>query len=171
MFNIVPKKKVTVADIKQYLVDEFQNTNKQQKEIEELKDKLKKALEIELKYNTTLVTLDEYKSRLKDREERILKLEKDIERLEIKCRKENELKNDEILKNKKISNLYNELDKSFNKKIEEKVTSQKQGIIKQEYLKYKNIKENIIEIIQNSRGNISKSKIIEIINTEFLKRG
>ena len=64
MFSIVPKKKVTIADIKQYLVDEFENTNKQQKEIDELKDKLKKAVETELKYETTLVTLDEYKNRL-----------------------------------------------------------------------------------------------------------
>lgn len=72
MFNIIPKKKVTVADIKQYLVDEFQNTNKQQKEIDELKDKIKKSLEIELKYETTLVTLDEYKNRLEEREKELL---------------------------------------------------------------------------------------------------
>ncbi len=171
MFSIVPKKKVTIADIKQYLVDEFENTNKQQKEIDELKDKLKKAVETELKYETTLVTLDEYKNRLEEREKRIIKLEKDIQYYENKLRKENELKNNEIIKNKKINNLYDELNKSFNKKIDEKVNSQKQGIIKQEYLRYKNIQEKIIEIIQNLKGNVSKSKIIEIINKEFSKRG
>lgn len=109
MFSIVPKKKVTIADIKQYLVDEFENTNKQQKEIDELKDKLKKAVETELKYETTLVTLDEYKNRLEEREKRIIKLEKDIQYYENKLRKENELKNNEIIKNKKINNLYDEL--------------------------------------------------------------
>lgn len=167
MFNIVPKKKVTVADIKQYLVDEFQNTNKQQKEIDELKDKLKKSLETELKYETTLVTLDEYKNRLEEREKRITKLEKDIENLENKLRKENELKNNEILKNKKVNNLYDELNKSFNKKLDEKVNSQKQSIIKQEYLKYKSNINNIIKIIENLKGNVSKSKIIEIIKKEI----
>lgn len=164
MFNIIPKKKVTVADIKQYLVDEFQNTNKQQKEIDELKDKIKKSLETELKYQTTLVTLDEYKNRLEEREKRITKLEKDIEDLENKLRKENELKNDEILKNKKINNLYDELNKSFNKKFEEKFKIERQKILKEQHLKYKNDMNDILTIIENLKGNISKSKIIEIIN-------
>ena len=102
--NLVPKfnKSIKVADIKQYLVDEFQKTNEQQKEIERLKDGVKEAVEIELKYNTTLVTLDEYKKRLEDRERRISKLEQDIEYLENKLKKENELKNDEILKYKQL---------------------------------------------------------------------
>lgn len=170
MFNIVPKKKVTVADIKQYLVDEFQNTNKQQKEIEELKDKLKKSLETELKYETTLVTLDEYKNRLEEKEKRITKLEKDIENLENKLKKENELKNNEILKNRKVNNLYDELSKSFNKKLEDKFKTEKQKILKEQDLKYKNNINNIITTIENLKGNISKSKIIEIIN-EVKKNG
>lgn len=164
MFNIVPKKKVTVADIKQYLVDEFQNTNKQQKEIEELKDKLKKSLETELKYETTLVTLDEYKNRLEEKEKRITKLEKDIENLENKLRKENELKNNEILKNRKVNNLYDELSKSFNKKLEDRFKTEKQKILKEQDLKYKNNINNIITTIENLKGNVSKSKIVEIIN-------
>lgn len=166
MFNIIPKKKVTVADIKQYLVDEFQNTNKQQKEIDELKDKIKKSLETELKYETTLVTLDEYKNRLEEREKRINKLEKDIQNLENKLRKENELKNDEILKNRKVNNLYDELNKSFDKKVKEKVSSKESEIRKEEYLKYKTNIKNIITTIENYKGNISKTKIIEIINSK-----
>lgn len=124
-------------------------------------------METELKYETTLVTLDEYKNRLEEREKRITKLEKDIENLENKLRKENELKNNEILKNKKVNNLYDELNKSFNKKLDEKVNSQKQSIIKQEYLKYKSNINNIIKIIENLKGNVSKSKIIEIIKKEI----
>lgn len=169
MFNIVPKKKVTVADIKQYLVDEFKKTNDQTIEIENLKDKLKKALEIELKYNTSLVTLDEYKRRLEDREKRISKLEKDIEVLENKIRKENELKNDEILKYKKLNTLYDELKKSFDKKVDDKFKSLKNEMSKEHYLDKKNLIKHKIEKISELKGNVSKSKIIEILseNGEF----
>lgn len=144
----------------------FKNTNKQQKEIDELKDKIKKSLEIEFKYETTLVTLDEYKNRLEEREKRITKLEKDIQNLENKLRKENELKNDEILKNRKVNNLYDELNKSFDKKVKEKVSSEELKIRKEEYLKYKTKITNIITTIENCKGNISKTKIIEIINSK-----
>lgn len=162
-FDITTKKKVTVADIKQYLVDEFQNTNNQQKEIEQLKDKIKKSLETELKYNTALVTLDEYKNRLEEREKRITKLENDIESLENKLRKENELKNNEIIKNKKINNLYDELSNSFNKKLEERFKAESQKSQKEYDLEYKNKIKNIITKIEDTKGNISKSKVIEII--------
>lgn len=164
MFSIVPKKKVTVADIKQYLVDEFKKTNDQTLEIEKLKDQLKKALEIELKYNTSLVTLDEYKRRLEEREKRILKLEKDIQILENKVRKENELKNDEILKYKKLNSLYDELKKSFDKKVDDKFKSLKSEMAKQSYLDKKNLIKRKIEKISELKGNVSKSKIIEILS-------
>lgn len=164
--NLVPKefkKKVSVADIKQYLVDEFQKSNTQQNEIEKLKDQLKKALELEIKYNATLITLDEYKQRLEDRERRVAKLDSDIEKLENKVRKENELKNDEILKYKKLNEEYSKIKKNFDKEVESKVNSIKQGIIKEYHLKTKNFINEKIKLINETKGNLSKSKFIELL--------
>lgn len=164
MFGIVPKKKVSVADIKQYLVDEFKNSEDQRKTIENLKDKIKKALEIEIKYNTALVTLDEYKNRLTDREKRIKKLEKDIEELENQVRKENNLKNDEIIKYKKLNTMYDELKKKFDEKVKIEVNTIKGSMKKEHYLDKKNFIEKKINKINNLKGNVSKNKIIEILS-------
>lgn len=165
MMNLVPKftKSIKVADIKQYLVNEFEKTNTQQREIEKLKDGVKKAVEIELKYNTTLVTLDEYKKRLDERERRIAKLEDDIEHLEKKLKKENELKNDEILKYKKLEENYNKLKKNFDDTLEERTKSIKGALAKEYYLKEKRIIENKINIIKETKGALSKAKVISIL--------
>lgn len=165
--NLLPKfnKSVSVADIKQYLVDEFQKTNNQQKEIERLKDSVKKAIEIELKYNTTLVTLDEYKKRLDDRENRISKLEKDIEYLENKLKRENELKNDEILKYKKLEDNYNKIKKNFDETVEDKIKSLKSTLNKEHHLEKKQIIQNKINIIKEYKGTLSKAKVISILES------
>ena len=165
MMSLVPKfnKKVTVADIKQYLVDEFEKTNTQQREIEKLKDGVKKAVEIEIKYNTTLVTLDEYKKRLNERENRIAKLERDIEHLEKKLRKENELKNDEILKYKKLETNYNKIKKSFDEALEDKIKSVKSELNKKHYLDKKRFVEDKIRIIKETKGSLSKARVLEIL--------
>lgn len=163
--NLVPKfnKSIKIAEIKQYLVDEFQKTNEQQKEIEKLKDDVKKAVEIELKYNTTLVTLDEYKKRLEDREHRISKLEQDIEYLENKLKKENELKNDEILKYKKLEDNYNKIKKNFDEALEDKVKSIKSTLNKEHHLEKKQLIENKIKLIKELKGSLSKAKVIDIL--------
>ena len=165
MMNLVPKftKSIKVADIKQYLVNEFEKTNTQQREIEKLKDGVKKAVEIELKYNTTLVTLDEYKKRLDERERRISKLEDDIGYLEKKLKKENELKNDEILKYKKLGENYNKLKKNFDDTLEERTKSIKGALAKEYHLKEKRIIENKINIIKETKGALSKAKVISIL--------
>ena len=83
-FNIVPKykKKVSVADIKQYLVDEFDNNRKLQNSVYQLQDELKKAKEYEVKYNLSLTTLDEYKNRITDVKDRNKQLEGQIKKLQ-----------------------------------------------------------------------------------------
>lgn len=153
MFNIVSKKKVIVSDIKQYLVDEFKKTNNQEKQIEELKDKIKKCIEIEIKYNTTLVTLDEYRKRVENKEKRIIDLEKQFERLQNKLKAENDLKNDEIIKYKKLESLYDKLKSESEKEIEKRCS-----------LKMEEYKKSKIEIIKNTKGNISKKQVIDVLS-------
>lgn len=70
-FGLSIKKKVSINDIKQYLVDEFENTKNLQKQVYSLQDKIKECAETQLKYDTTLLTLDEYKKRLQEKDVRI----------------------------------------------------------------------------------------------------
>lgn len=83
-FSIVPKykKKVSVADIKQYLVDEFDNNKKLQNNVYELQDELKKAKEYEVKYSLSLTTLEEYKERVNSVKDRNKQLEEQIKTLQ-----------------------------------------------------------------------------------------
>ena len=170
--SLVPKfnKKVTVADIKQYLVDEYKKSDNQQKQIEGLKDKLKSALELEIKYNASLITLDEYKKRLEDREKRIIKLDKDIDKLQREIMKIEEQKNDEIIKYKKLDVEYMKLKKSFDAEVENKVSFMRRILGKKhhmEVLKINKQKEefikNKIKKIKETKGTLSKTKVIEIL--------
>lgn len=148
-FNIIPRKKISIPDIKQYLVEEFNNTSQLQKEVYKLQDDLKKCAETEVKYQATLLTLDEYRNRVKEKEARIKKLDNDIEKLQEELKAEKELKNSKILEYKKLNEVYNKLNSKF----------EKESINKAKLM----VKEKIKEI-QDLKGNISKQKIIDILN-------
>lgn len=140
-FNIVPKykKKVSVADIKQYLVDEFDNNKKLQNSVYQLQDELKKAKEYEVKYNLSLTTLDEYKNRVTDVKERNEQLEEQIKVLQ-ETIKQNEYKISDLkLENKKMEKHINNIEKDIKKEIinefKEKVKELKGHLKKDDILK------------------------------------
>lgn len=62
---------VTVPDIKEYLVKEYEKVNELKLINEGLEQQVEKARELELKYNATLVTLDEYAKRLERAEREV----------------------------------------------------------------------------------------------------
>ena len=152
-FGLSLKKKVSVNDIKQYLVDEFENTKSLQNQVYDLQDKIKKCAETQLKYDTTLLTLDEYKKRLEEKDRRIKSLDRDIEAYERQIKNINSAKNDEILKYKKLEKMYDELKSKFDSKLEKE--------LKNKTLSYR---EDIIEKVQNLKGHISKQEIIDLLN-------
>lgn len=140
-FNIVPKykKKVSVADIKQYLVDEFDNNKKLQNSVYQLQDELKKAKEYEIKYNLSLTTLEEYKNRVTIVKERNEQLEKQIKALQ-ETIKQNEYKISDLkLENKKMEKHINNIEKDIKKEIinelKEEVNELKGHIKKDDILK------------------------------------
>lgn len=140
-FSIVPKykKKVSVADIKQYLVDEFDNNKKLQNSVYQLQDELKKAKEYEVKYNLSLTTLDEYKNRVTDVKERNEQLEEQIKVLQ-ETIKQNEYKISDLkLENKKMEKHINNIEKDIKKEIinefKEKVKELKGHLKKDDILK------------------------------------
>lgn len=118
-FNIVPKykKKVSVADIKQYLVDEFDNSKKLQNEVYHLQDELKKAKEYEVKYNLSLVTLDNYKERVTNVNERNKQLESQIKSFQNTIKQDKYEIADLKLENKKMEKYINNIEKNIRKDI------------------------------------------------------
>jgi len=73
---------VEVRDIKQYLVDEYERSQKLFNEAEYLKRELERAREVKMKYDATLVTLDEYSKRLENQERRLKSKDYKIEDLQ-----------------------------------------------------------------------------------------
>lgn len=140
--SILPKKftkKVSVADIKQYLVDEFDNSNKLQKDIYKLQDELKRAKEYEVKYELSLTTLDEYKNRKKTVEDRNKQLENQIKTFQNTIKEKTYEINNLKLENKKMENHIKNIEKDIKKDIikeyKEKVNNLKGHIKKDDVLK------------------------------------
>lgn len=142
-FNIVPKykKKVSVADIKQYLVDEFDNSKKLQNEVYHLQDELKKAKEYEVKYNLSLVTLDNYKERVTNVNERNKQLESQIKSFQNTIKQDKYEIADLKLENKKMEKYINNIEKNIRKDI------------------IKEYREKIAEL----KGHITKANILTLL--------
>ena len=138
------KRKVKIADIKQYLVDEYNLTKELDKENRNLKSQIEELEISKQKYELTLVTLDEYKKRIERKNEDIKELEN----------QKKELKN----KNRLLTNEKNDIKiqlKAFEKdmsKIEKKIS--------------KEIISQLVSKIQKAKGTLSKQKAIEIIKGE-----
>lgn len=142
-FNIVPKykKKVSVADIKQYLVDEFDNSKKLQNEVYHLQDELKKSKEYEVKYNLSLVTLDNYKERVTNVNERNKQLESQIKSFQNTIKQDKYEIADLKLENKKMEKHINNIEKDIRKDI------------------IKEYREKIAEL----KGHITKANILTLL--------
>lgn len=65
---------IQVPDIKQYLVDEYERSKKMENKIQELEEELDASKDMQLKYDATLVTLQEFEDRLKRRDRKIEEL-------------------------------------------------------------------------------------------------
>lgn len=151
-FGIIPKKKVSVSDIKQYLVDEYKNNENMQKQIYKLQDELKDKVTIQIKYETTLVTLDEYKNRLKAKDDRIKELDNQIKNLNKKIKSITDEKNSEILNYKKLNKLYDSLKNNFDKEVNKKISE-----------KLKDYKNTKINEITNLKGHIRKDDVVRML--------
>lgn len=141
-------RKISVPDLKQYLVDGYSEIRNVKKEREELKDKLENALKYKELYEASLVTTNEFKKRDEENQIKIKKLEE-----------QKELKIQENYKLKEIINDYKILEKQIQER-EEKIESE---INKAEKIAKKLLKEKIIKEISNIKGNISKSKLFDLI--------
>ena len=141
---------VTVPDIKEYLVKEYERVNDLKLVNERLEQELEQSREVKLKYDAALVTLDEYSKRL-DLAERNIERKNDVV---LDLRKQLRAAQDEI----------NSYKIKFNdaaiteEEIRDKIVNE--------------VKAEIVANINNQKGNLSKKIACEVINATILtKRG
>lgn len=150
--GIIQKKKVTVSDIKQYLVDEYKNNDNLQKQIYKLKDELKEKVAVQIKYEAALTTLDEFKQRLKTKDERIKQLDNQIKDLNQTIKMVTDERNSKILDYKKLNKMYNDLKTKFDKEV-----------VKESNIKFKTFITSKIDEVNNIKGHVKKEDILQIL--------
>lgn len=143
-------RKIAIPDLKQYLIEGYEEIREVKKQREELKEELENAKKYKELYDATLVTLNEFKTRDEENKEIQIKMDKEICEKEIK-----------IADLKEEVNTYKILETETNKKIEniEKIKQEEKNNAIKEY------KQKLIEEINNTKGTISKSKLIGIISS------
>lgn len=143
-------RKIAVPDLKQYLINGYNEIREVRKEKEELKNELENEKKYKELYDATLVTLNEFKTRDEENKKIQIKMDKEIIEKEIK-----------IADLKEEVNNYKILETETNKKIEniEKIKQEEKNNGIKEY------KQKLIEEINNTKGTISKSKLIGIISS------
>lgn len=138
---------VQVPDIKQYLVDEYERAAKLEEKIQEMESLLNACKETQLKYDATLVTLDELKTRVGRRDKEIEKLKQQL------YKKEDELRV-----------AYDELN-TFKIKISRAAIDKDE--IKNEIVN--EIKDKIVKRFHQHKGALSKKRAIELVMNDEVR--
>lgn len=132
---------IPVRDLKEYLVKDFQKIKEDEMIISNLKDRIDELEQIEIKYNATLITLEEFDSRISREKEKVIKMEDKILGYKEEIKKIEEEKNNCIIKEKQAL---------------DKLNNARETIIN-EY------QDKLIDCINSEKGQLSKKKICEII--------
>lgn len=143
-------RKITVPDLKQYLIDGYDEIRKVKLENEDLKEKLEEAKKFKQLYEATLVTLEEFKKRDTENNTKIETLENKIED-----------RNTNISDLNETINTYRIREYQVEEKLEkiEKIKEETKKEAQKEY------KEKIINKVNSLKGNISKSRLFSEIET------
>lgn len=147
---LLPEKKqetqtIPVRDLKEYLVKDFQKIKEDEMIISNLKDRIDELEQIEITYNATLITLEEFDSRIAREKEKVIKLEDKILGYKEEIKKLEEEKNNCVIREKQA------LDKLNNAR--ETIISEYQ--------------DKLIDYINSRKGTLSKKKICEIIKQKI----
>lgn len=154
--TLIPKKtenvkEIKVPDLKQYLVNGYEEIRQVKKENIELENQLEEEKKNKQLYEGTLVTLSEFQQRDKDNKNEINRLKNKIKEKEQEINNVNSQLNTykirQIEYDKREKNLKNEINENVKRKINI-------------------LKDNICNKIKNTKGNLSKDKVIDIVYKE-----
>ena len=133
---------IQVRDLKEYLVNDFEQIKTSEQIIENLKSQIEELDKIKIKYDATLITLEEFDARVLREKEKNIKLEQQIKEKNEEIAKLNEEKNNCLIR-ERIAN--------------DKIENTKDFIISK-------FKEQIKQVINEQKGTLSKKKIIDLID-------
>ena len=132
---------VQVRDIKEYLLDEYERSQKLFEQNEKLKVQILEVEEIKIKYDATLVTLDEYKARLESYDRRFLEQEEKLQQAKEKTMQTRDELNDYKIKFQRASITKEEIKAEIEMEV----------------------KNDILDRIMKHKGNLSKKTAADII--------
>ena len=149
--KIVNTRKIDVADLKQYLVDGYNEIRTVKKEKEDIEKELEKEKEYKHLYQSTLVVLEEYKKREEENKNKIAELKEKYQNEQEKNYSLRDQINSCAIAMETAENKIQQADKIIDEKVNEKIEK---------------IKENICYRIQIRKGNLSKSEVCKIIKED-----
>lgn len=139
---------IKVPDLKQYLLNGYEEIREVKNQNEQLQLKLEEESKYKLLYDGALVTLEEFKRREKEDKDRINNLQTKLNEKQEEIYKLNDLVNTYKIKqlqvDEKLKNIDNLIQDNINSAI-------------------MNFKATIIDLIKNTKGNISKDKVCNLI--------
>lgn len=136
---------IQVRDLKEYLVKDFEQIKTSEQIIENLKNQIEELNKIKIKYDATLITLEEFDARVLREKDKNVKLEQQIKEKNEEIAKLNEEKNNCLIR-ERIAN--------------DKIENTKDFIISE-------FKEQIKQVINVQKGTLSKKKIINLIDGDI----
>lgn len=139
---------ISVPDIKEYLVKEYNRVNDLKLINEGLEQQLQEANEVKLKYEATLVTLDEYSKRLERAEREISSWRESYRRAQQDVKSANDEVNSYKIKFTNAAITKEEIEKEI---VEE-------------------VKADIISKINECKGNLSKKAVCDLIRSYIKER-
>lgn len=132
---------ITVPDIKDYLVREYERVSELKRENEQLREREEQARELQLKYEAALVTLDEYSKR------------QELSKIEIQRER------DKTAKARQDAEHYRDIANSYKIQFNNAAVTKEQ--IRDEIIA--EVRSDIVEQIRSFKGNLSKVKVCELI--------
>lgn len=146
---------IKVPDLKQYLLNGYKEIREVKQENEQLQLKLEEESKYKLLYDGALVTLEEFKTREEENKNKINELQTKLNEKQEKLYKLNDLLNTYKIKQAKVD----EQAKKISSLVQDNID-----------LSISNFKDRVIETIKNTKGNISKDKVCDLIQkTDNLK--
>lgn len=153
LLSLIPKKpivqEVSVPDLKQYLVNGYEEIRKVKQKNSELENQLEEQKKFEQLYGGALVTLEEFRRRDEENNKEIGKLKEKIKQ------KQDELDtlNSELNTYKIKQYEYDKKEENIKKEIEMEI-----------YKTLGEAKKRLCCIIKDTKGTLSKNGVVDIIN-------
>lgn len=125
---------IQVRDLKEYLVKDFEQIKTSEQIIENLKSQIEELNKIKIKYDATLITLEEFDARVLREKEKNIKLEQQIKEKNEEIAKLNEERNNclirERIANDKIENTKDFIISKFKEQIKQVINDKKEHLVR-----------------------------------------